>query len=334
MLNEIQPIHWNAIIDSIRRETCVPFLGAGVNVTSDAIPYSGLPLASEVALRLARSLTAIEYEQLEQLTKEVADDLKLRLSQVPGAGPLPNLLRATLPDLSRVALEVQMGAGYQFLLSELRQILPDGAVEPSPMLKALASMRKSTARSDATSSPFKLIVTTNYDNLLERAFGQKPYELVVQSPTGVKDKTQLQKRLSKPKGTIIYKIHGSFSGNGDNADVAGQDNLILTEEEYIEFLSVMGRKDKGVPSLISSNMVKGTTLFLGYGLQDWDFRTIWQTMIKSIEEKLRPQSFAIQRNPPAYLKDYWREKNVTILDVDLYEFATELEARWNALPAQ
>jgi len=332
MTNEIQEIHWNAIIKSICAETCVPFLGAGVNVTSETIPYNGLPLASEVALRLARSLTALEYTQLEEVARTVADDLKLRLSQLPGAGSLPNLLRATLPDLSRVALEVQMGAGYQYLLQELRQILPDENVEPSPMLKTLASLRKFTSRDDATSSPFKLIVTTNYDNLLERSFGQKPYELAIQSPTGIRDKNRLLKRLSKPQGTIIYKIHGSFHSNGDNQDLADQGNLILTEEEYIEFLSVVGRKDKGVPPLISSKMVNGTVLFLGYGLQDWDFRTIWQTMIKSIEEKLRPQSFAIQRNPPAYLRKYWEAKNVTILDVDLYEFASELEARWNRLP--
>lgn len=367
--SEITDAQWNAIFDSIDSESCILFLGAGVNVSrkEENYPeYNGLPLASHVALRLASTLideTKLSEEKLKTLTKEAAEDLKLRLAQALAdrkeqpmtqieieeqlrkSGPLRHLLTTTLPDLARVALEVQMESGPKLLWQRLLKILPDKSVEPSPMLEALASLKKTSMNNDdvAVSSPFKLIVTTNYDGLLERAFknsglGWLP---VIQSASGVEIGNEIdpqsgqeienekdpQKRLSKTQKTIIYKIHGTF---GENADPLQPRRLILTEEDYIEFLAVLGDQEKGVPPLISSKMrLASTILFLGYGLQDWDFRTIYKSMIESIEPNLRPESFAIQRDAPDYLVKYWTRKHVNILNVEhIYNFAEEFKQRW------
>lgn len=353
--SEITDLQWNAILDSIDTESCIPFLGAGVNVSRKDPEYKGLPLGNQVALRLVRSLIdekVLNNAQLDALTSKAAEDVRLRLAQaVAGrgdqpltreeveeylrkSGPLPNLFRAALPDLSRVALEVQMGAGFNFLWRRLREILPDTTVEPSPLLESLAALKKSANDANRGSgvSPFQLIVTTNYDRLLERAFKASGlnYVPVIQYTSGIEIENEKhpQKKLANPQGTIIYKIHGTF-GEGDDQRQAKA--VILTEEDYIEFLSILGDPEKGVPPLIGSKMRMGSTiLFLGYGLQDWDFRTIYKSMIESIEPNLRPQSFAIQKDPPDYLIRYWMRKNVDILNVDLYEFAEELRTRWEA----
>lgn len=44
---EIQPVHYEAIVNRIHDGRCVPFLGAGVNAIGDG--YPGLPLGGEVA---------------------------------------------------------------------------------------------------------------------------------------------------------------------------------------------------------------------------------------------------------------------------------------------
>ena len=335
----IQPGHYNLIVKRIREGRCVPFLGAGVNVSSGN--YKGLPLAYDLALHMVKALTNLNASQLETLTKNAADDIRLRLAQaiagldeqqmrnlteaaieqhLSQAGPLPSLLRASLPDLARIALHVEVETDFDNLMDLVHEVLPDTEYQPSPLLQTLVLL------------PFKLIVTTNYDRLLERAFGDKPYELVVQPIAGFAEQAQnkLQEQLSAPKGPIIYKIHGSFGDNGAPAGTQESNRLILTEEDYIQFLSIVGRQDLGVPTLISEKMINGTILFLGYSLQDWDFRTIYKTLIEPLPDKQRPKSFAIQKNPPDFWVRYWESKKVTILDVDLYQFASELQKYWQS----
>ena len=342
MPTDIQPIHYNTIIQSIRKGNCVPFLGAGVNVSSEE--YQGLPLAFDVALHIVKELTDLSQEQLENLLKTSSNDVRLRLAQSVAnldeeqvhnlsedaideylslAGPLPNLLKATLPDLARVALHVEVEAGFPYLLEKLHEIL-DEKCEPSPLLKSLAKLN------------IKLIVTTNYDHLLEKAFNEIGIvpEVVVQHITGFDEQKldEEKKRLALTEVPIVYKIHGSFSDKRDQnngSKVQESDRIILTEEDYIQFLSILGREDIGIPSLISNKMIRGTILFLGYSLQDWDFRTIYKALIEPMNQYLRPKSFAIQKNPPDFWVRYWERKGVTILDVDLYQFAAELEKRWN-----
>lgn len=334
----IQPGHYNLIVKRIRDGRCVPFLGAGVNISSG--DYKGLPLAYDVALHMVRALTNLNQTQLETLTKKAEGDVRLRVAQaianldedqihnlteehieqyLSQAGPLPSLLKASLPDLARIALHVEVETDFNYLMELIHEVIPDTDYQPSPLLQTLASL------------PFKLIVTTNYDRLLERAFADKPYELVVQPISGFSqdDQVQLWERLSAPKGPIIYKIHGSFHDNGNLPGQSyGRHRLILTEEDYIQFLSVVGQQGMGVPTLVSEKMVKGTILFLGYSLQDWDFRTIYKTLIEPLPEKDRPKSFAIQKNPPDFWVRYWESKKVTIFDVDLYQFTSELQTYW------
>lgn len=335
-LTAIKPSHYNLIVERIFEGRCVPFLGAGVNVSSNE--YKGLPLAYEVALHLVRGLTKkFTKEQLEELTNKAGEDVRRRVAQfvsklddeqirqlpedviegyLNDAEPLPALLRATLPDLARIALHVEVEQDFEYLMKLVHEVLPDAQHQPSPLLQTLASL------------PFKLFVTTNYDRLLERAFPKDEYELLVQPVTGFSDleQAQIQERLAEINKPIIYKIHGSFHDNGGAAGQSQNLNrLILTEEDYIQFLSVVGREDMGVPTMVREKLVDGTILFLGYSLQDWDFRTIHKILFEPLQGRQKNKSFAIQKDPPDFWVQYWNSKNVTILNVDLYTFATELK---------
>jgi hypothetical protein len=342
----IKPSHYNLIVQRIFEGQCVPFLGAGVNVSNNN--YNGLPLAYEVVLHLVKGLTKrFTKEQLEELTTQANEDVRRRmvkfvsklddeqLRQLPEskieeylsqAEPLPALLKATLPDLARIALHVQVEQDFGYLMKLVQEILPDAQHQPSPLLQTLAAL------------PFKLFVTTNYDRLLERAFPKNDdYELLVQPVTGFTDLEQAanQNRLAGTSKPIIYKIHGSFRDNGNPVGPAQNLNrLILTEEDYIQFLSVVGRDDMGVPTLVRDKLVTGTILFLGYSLQDWDFRTIHKILFQPLQGMQKNKSFAIQKDPPDFWVQYWNEKDVTILNVDLYTFAEELKEYWKDFIAQ
>jgi hypothetical protein len=374
-------IPYDLIVERIQKGRCVPFLGAGVNASirndQGEEMYKGLPLASEVALHLTKVLLDDNLKsELEKLTTAAAKDIKLRLVEktaglsedemqklrnledkefdlhlktaglLKKAGLLPSLLTAGLPDLARIALHVEVKKDFDFLMNRLREVIPDtDDYEPSPSLEKLASL------------PFRLLVTANYDRLLERAIekqatnlkdrpaetsfstsgsksesstSDKPYELVIQPVRGFTEQEQqnIQASLSTTEKPIIYKIHGSFTDTDGETAYKEDSTLVLTEEDYIQFLSVVGRQDLGVPTLVKEKLIKSTILFLGYSLQDWDFRTIFKTLIEPLPEKQRPRSFAIQKDPPDFWVDYWEKKKVTIIKKDLYEFASELEAKY------
>jgi hypothetical protein len=294
MPTRIPKFEMDQIVGQIRVGRCVPFLGAGANLSSRARRYRGLPLGGQLARKLA------------------------------------NKLEAKNSTLARLALEWQVRSDrlslVNFLTGALRHDPPDPKCVPSPLLQALAKIRS-----------LKLVVTTNYDNLFEKALDIEgragDYEVVVQPPQGfdaTPDVREWLGNLQQQKKLIVYKIHGSFAEPGQANDAPPP--LIITEDDYIEFLTVLGRGKAeegergkiGVPQRITTELATSSLLFLGYSLEDWDFRTIHKSLIDSLPWHSSRKSIAIQRASATYWRDYWVKKNVQIFDIDLYEFVDQL----------
>lgn len=308
---KIKPPHWKLIVERIYERRCVPFLGAGVNVSSGE--YRGLPLAGEVSMRLIETLTGKRVKNLDELVQVNTDE---------SLNEYKELTRTGLHDLARVALHVEFINDTPYLMKRLNDILSDDDREPSKLLNTLAQM------------PFELIVTTNYDQLMERALPVKP-KVVVQPINGFDADTEnaLRDELAAYKGTVVYKIHGTFKNEGQrNHD--GSSPVIITEEDYIKFLTSIGKSHGGIPVQIKSKLTYSTLLFLGYSLQDWDFRTIFKGLIESLEPHEKRKSFAIQKDPSEFWVDFWVDKGVQIYNVDLYEFAEQLEEKYKAYRTQ
>lgn len=306
---KIDDDHWELIVERIFEKYCgcVPFLGAAVNLQCPG--YQGLPLGTEVNRTLVERLVRRAVPQLTDLAQVTAD---------AALDNYKDLARVALEDLARVALYFRTKRDEPSLIKHLRKVLPDEQRDPSKLLNVLARQR------------FGLIVTTNYDRLMERALAdiQKPYKRVIQPRKGFSDdeKKALQYELADFDGTVIYKMHGSFLDDGPQGQKRAQD-VIITEEQYIEFLTVVGHPEKGVPPLIAEKIKNSTLLFLGYGLADWDFRALFKGLVESLGESDRRKSFAIQKDPSPFWAEFWEKKDVIIYNVDLYEFADELDQR-------
>ena len=307
-------MQWDLILRRMSKGRCVPFLGAAVNVRSrdETYPYVGLPLAEKVALDLVNKLMALDAKELREVAEVTA--------HAPFEHSRRDLLGLRLYNLARVALHVDVDSNFDFdyLLSLLQESL-SGENKPSKLLETLACIET-----------LQLIVTTNYDRLMENALEKihRPYELVVQPIDGFKGAAQdwvingLPHVRNEAK-LILYKIHGTFP----DATTPKTSRIIITEDDYIKFLTVVGAEGKGVPPVIRSDMVDGTLLFLGYSLEDWDFRTIYKGLIEELSPDDRRTSFAIQKDPPTFWVDYWKSKGVIICDMDVYKFADELKQR-------
>jgi SIR2-like protein len=290
---EISSLHWDSIVSRIDSGLCVPFLGAGVNAGTD------LPMGADVVNSLLSRLVGkkgVRWSDLVSVTTQ------------PELQGYPDLSRTRAQDLARVALHLELEGNYRAVVDYLKEIITDDGRDPPEILHVLARI------------PFKLIVTTNYDRLLERAFEieGKPSPLVVSqpilgfNPTEVK---RLQKKLVVAE-RVVYKLHGSFD------DL--EPNLVISEDDYIDFLGIAGDEKQGVPRQIRARIKDSVLLFLGYGLEDWDVRSIYSLLIGRAARRERPMSFAIQRDPTPFWVRFWEKKDVTIYNIDLETFSAQL----------
>jgi hypothetical protein len=121
--------------------------------------------------------------------------------------------------------------------------------------------------------PFDVICTTNFDFLLERAYQKQCKSHVV-----VVDEAQLS--LAPPSGAVqIVKFHG---------DLHHPNHMVVTEEDYDTFIN----QRPLLSTNIANYLICRTPLFIGYSLDDPDFRQIWQT-IKSRLGNLRRHAYAV-----------------------------------------
>ena len=314
---------WKTIVERLHAGQCVPFLGAGVNAAGDG--YAGLPLGAQVALRLAEELVAAEVAEFEELAKvEVLNE---------ALNEYPQLLRLSLQDLARVAFHLERAVDNPHLLDVVRRVLADRDHEPSPLLRTLARL------------PVRLIVTTNYDGLMERALQEagRPYRQVVQPVCGFEPDAlvRLDQELAQAKASgvlLLYKIHGTFPADGGAREAeadAEAGRIVITADDYIEFLTVVADRERGIPPTIRSELTTGTLLFLGYSLEDWDFRTLFKGTIERLDRHLIFKSFALQRGAPEVWVRFWQDqrRNVTIFDQDLHEFAAALAEKYDTYAA-
>jgi SIR2-like domain len=175
-----------------------------------------------------------------------------------------------------------------------------------------------------------LVVTTNYDDLIEQAFRNRPFHLVVDRGdksrvwVGAADAfeavkiTDLRKALVPEDRPIIYKLHGSI----DKKDGAG-DRFVITEEDYVD---ILGRAQTFVPPYLATRMAGSRFLFLGYSLLDWNVRV----MLRKLRQPLRAQDdrqlrcWPINKSPGNAERRIWDAHRVNIYDLDIRVFVDEL----------
>ena len=271
------------IAQAIREQSCVPFLGSGVSAKTDS--EDGFPIGSSLAQRM--------YEELVQ------------------RGCNGNI--ANPNDLLEVSTHYQHHLERFRLLRFIQSNIPDRDTRPLTAHRMLAKL------------PFGVFITTNYDTLMEKALDDedKKPKKVVQPREGFKDLASTV-ALFRVKEPIVYKMHGCLSDMDDDVVGAGPgDNFIITEDDYLEFLYSMHGREYSIPSRITAEFATSMLLFLGYALEDVDFKVLYKIVEKFPASKRWP-SYAIQRSSSDFSREYWRRKGVQIYNCDVHEFVSAL----------
>jgi len=309
---DIMDLHYGIMAKAIREGRVVPFFGAGANLCGRPPdtpwqPGQYLPSGSELSAHLAKSFG------------------------YPAGDPM---------DLVRVSQYAAVMAGSGPLYEELRKLF-DKDYRPTPLHQFFAGLPALLRDRAAGPAPFQLIVTTNYDDLLERSFqlAGEPYDLVSYIAEGegrgkflhcrtgqgavVIEKPNEYRGLPTDQGIVILKIHGAV--DRDNPD---RDSFVITEDHYIDYLTHTDISNL-VPVTLAAKLKRSHFLFLGYGLRDWNLRVILHRIWG--EQKLTYKSWAIQLNPSPLDLEYWRKRDVDILDIRLDDYVSALTERMQGL---
>jgi hypothetical protein len=197
------------------------------------------------------------------------------------------------------------------------------------------------AKISTGSLPFFLI-TTNYDSFIERAFRDagRPLCVITQNmrdpengaskvnlirpdgTTGQEDSFEFQWNDSRyPLGTaFLFKMHGSVH----RAEPDGPDDVIITEDDYVDFMVSSGGNISPYfpPSSLTNAYKRRRFLFLGYSLYDWNFRAFLRMLVlrNALSGREMRRHYAIQLNPDAIEVQLWKQRNVNLYDGDIAEF--------------
>jgi len=191
--------------------------------------------------------------------------------------------------------------------------------------------------------PLPIYITTNYDDFMLKALEsreKKPkYELCRWNKLLKDKKSILETRRDytpSPEEPLVFYLHGHIS------DVR---SLVLTEDDYLDFLVNMAGDDRLIPSRIQRAVAETSLLFLGYSIADWDFRVLFRSIAKLVERSNSPAHVSVQLEPVGkeagqeakknardYLDRYFQNQKIRVYWGKCRDFATELRQRWDAYP--
>lgn len=246
-----------------------------------------------------------------------------------------------------------------FLSGTLCQLF-DAEYSPSSLHQFFADL-PGLLRQKGHAPPYQLLVTTCFDNTLERAFQGRgePFDLVsfISDHDGSRfvhqrfiqqrslsgevniieeseprpiDKPNEYQDLSLERCSIILKLYGGMKGF-----MGGGENFVITEDHCIDYLA---HRDIAalLPATLLNKLRNSTILFLGYRPSYWNLRVIlhriWHQEMLSKNKK---RWWAVQKDPAIIDQKFWmRYAESEAIDMPLDDYIAELQKRVGEIPAK
>jgi SIR2-like domain/CHAT domain len=274
---------WNGFCYAIRGDQCSPILGPGL---TEAL-FGSL---REVAQRWAEDerfpLTALSHDELPHVAQFMATN------QSPGylRDKFLEHLKTELLRLHGQALSDQQRQASlgEWTTKVWQQLLDRKGMEAYRVLARL---------------PLSIYVSTNPDDLLAAALhaaGKEPVVEICRWKESLNTKESLarfpsiytEEKTYQPsvKRPLVYHLLGHFRE---------PKSLVLTEDDFFDYLMRVNRPDGPVPSAVESAWSRNALLFLGFHVEDWHFRVLFRSILNE-ERRYQPKDYnsvAVQINP-------------------------------------
>ena len=184
-----------------------------------------------------------------------------------------------------------------------------------------------------------IYITTNYDNLMKDALkeaGADPQVVICPWSARFMADSIYDKEPEfrpTPERPLIYHLFGHFSL---------PDSLVLTEDDYFEFLIGVTRNKDLIPSVVRRALTDTALMFVGFQLDDWSFRIFFRSImdLQGGGRRGRYAHIAVQVDPDEirnqdprrareYLENYFEDDSISIYWGQSGDFIRELAAQQN-----
>lgn len=362
------PSQYQTIIDDLKFGNIIPFLGPGINPNLYIQLASHLTRLVEADLLHETSSNASEERNLMQqligvpcqfcpyLPTERPDRCPM-LEGIERVNTCPLYIeqrlavaKMNLRYLSQYyKLNRNLGTFYG-LLYEIFEAIENQ--HPNPVHKFFAKLPHEMLSKGYPKRrkklPYQLIVTTNYDDLLERAFddAQQPYDVIYYVADG-NDRGKYKHKPYKSPIAQIIEYSNTYGDNTYNYDklplrehldnsseprpiilklYGTWENNFVVAEEHLSYL--VSSPIKNLPASLLRILQDNSILFLGYSPNDSDLQLIVNRFWKN--NKLPGKSWLVHQSQPGNLEQkIWEEqRDVELLSIDcsLEDFVTSLKA--------
>jgi hypothetical protein len=290
--------HCQIVARRLGAGSVVPFLGAGANMLGRAEDVGWeaggyLPSGAELAAYLAE----------------------------PYAYPERDL------DLLRVSQWVDLVSSPRALADELHGVFSRD-YRPNRLHRFLAQLPR-TLREKGQQVCGQVVLTTNYDRVLEQAFAEagEPVDVVVYEtrrderrfvhlrPDGERVEVGDAARyrdFALEQRSVILKIHGAV-----DVEDRDRDSYVVTEDHYIDYLAGESVRSL-IPAYLMRRIRESDMLFLGYSMRDWNLRVILRQIWA--EQGFSTGGWSIQLRPSEVDQRFWARQRIEILDVPLEDW--------------
>lgn len=315
---------WPSLVDAIKTGNCTPILGTGL---SESVWGSLREIASEWAAQYHFPLGPAEGERFPQ----VAHYLTITQS----LGFLQDKLFNTLEER---------------LISHFKGTLPANAAELGlgRLLAAAGEAQRKANSNDIykvlASQRFVIYITVGMDNLLEAALeaeGKEPRsefcrwnERIIDLPNVFIDEPNYEPNEKAP---LVFHLFGIG---------AEPDSLVITVDDYFDYLIGVSQNKDLIPIPVRKAITDTGLLFLGFRLDDWDFRVLFRSIMNKqggerrkkyahIAGQILPEEgqFADPERARRYMETYFGGVSISIFWGSIEDFTRELLVQLASAPA-
>ncbi len=194
--------------------------------------------------------------------------------------------------LARVAGYYELTTRNRHRLIELlRERLDKPDLEPSLCHKLIAQLQP------------RVIVTTCYDRLLERAMKDANINYApVVSNTEV--------AYGDEEKMLLVWLWGILDR---------PNSIIVTEDDRRQFIA----DRKNLSDILRGELARRTLLFIGFDVEDAWFRDFYDSVTHSLDRHNRP-AYIVGTTPGAYTRAWWDNHNAQVLGVEIEQFLSAL----------
>ena len=327
MLQEEQ-YFWKPLLDSINEQKCLPFIG---QESHSNIPFSTLEEKSlhHIDLNKISNDWAIKHKYPLENTFQISNvaqfmairfgkDIipKNELSQILSKIKAPDFSQEKYDNtpyavLSKLRLPIYITTNYDHFMEGA--LLNQGRQPVSDFCRWTEYLLKDEVYTDLSKN-FSKVVISNSESKLSSVLDQgSEYRPTVERP-------------------LVYHLYG---------DIAAPASMVLTEKDYFDFVINLHTSQEitMLPSVLLKSLATSSLLFIGYSLDEINFRVIFQGFISLQKTNIRPTSLSVHV-PQGYSKkkaklimEYLSLYTQNFYDLnihwgDINEFILEFKTRW------